>query len=81
MNHTNGLLGTMHAFSLLAAASGDGCCLKSGAMPSVSISVRAGVKYFPLVMTIPEPSDNSYTLCMRPLPNVLQQHTALVLLS
>ena len=61
----------MQALSLLAAASGDGCCLKSGAMPSLSMSVSAGVRYFPLVMTMPEPSESSYTLCISPLPNVL----------
>ena len=65
----------MHALSLLAAASGDGGCLKSGAMPSLSMSVNAGVRYLPFVMTMPEPSDNSYTLCISPLPNVLHTIT------
>ena len=69
--YAEAFVGTMQALSLLAAASGDGCCLKSGAMPSLSMSVSAGVRYFPLVMTMPEPSESSYTLCISPLPNVL----------
>jgi len=69
--YAEAFVGTKQALSLLAAASGDGCCLKSGAMPSLSMSVSAGVRYFPFVMTMPEPSESSYTLCISPLPNVL----------
>jgi hypothetical protein len=43
---------------------------KSGNIPARSMSTPDGVRYLPTVTASPEPSVSSYTLCIRPLPNV-----------
>jgi len=63
--------GARQAARRAAAAGAEGVCRKSGAMPSRSMSVRAGVRYLPTVSTRPEASPSSYTLWIRPLPYVL----------
>jgi len=71
--HTQAVAGTLQAARVAAAAPRSGIVPKSGRMPSRSMSVRAGVRYLPIVTTRAEPSSSWYTLCISPLPYVLQQ--------
>ena len=49
---------TLQAASLASATSRSGMLLKSGRNPSLSMSILAGVKYFPMVTTRAEPSSS-----------------------
>ena len=65
--------GTLQAASRAAATVGSGMLPKSGRMPSLSMSVLAGVRYLPIVTASADPSSSWKTPCMSPLPNVLQE--------